>query len=586
VADHDPTGGGEIPQRIAAVMIEGFDRHYRLFRETSADAKHRFEVAAWQAAQQEVRERIRYYDERVEECVERLRHELDAGSLDDAIWRDAKLLYIGLLVDHKRPELAETFFNSVVTRVLQRTYVHNDFAFVRAAVSTEYIESDPPIYRSYYPDDRGLRPALLDAFGDFGWSRPFANLGRDVDFLLRALLEHFDGELPAPAPDHQLQVLGSAFYRNKAAYVIGKIVNGDLETAFGVPVLHDADGRLILDTVLFDDEGLSVLFSLSRAYFMVDMDVPSGYIHFLQTLMPSKPRSELYTAVGLAKQGKTLFYRDLLHHLHHSQDVFVEAPGTPGLVMHVFNLPSYPYVLKVIKDEFGHSKQTDRATVKRKFLMVKQIDRVGRMADTLEFKNLALPRDRFAPELLGQLLELAPSTIETDGDNVIVGHCYVERRMTPLNLYLDSATPEEVENVVREYGDTIRDLAIANVFAGDMLWRNFGVNRLGRVVFYDYDEIEYLTDCTFRVIPPPPNPEAELSDEPWYPVGELDVFPEEFETFLLGNPQVREAFMRHHADLLQPEFWQHCQAQVGRGEIVDFFPYPEDVRFSRRFAPG
>ena len=126
--------------------------------------------------------------------------------------------------------------------MLQRTYVHNDFAFVRAAVSTEYIESEPPIYRSYYPDERGLRPALLEAFADFGWSRPFANLERDVDFLLRALLEHFDGELPAPEPDHQLQVLGSAFYRNKAAYVIGKIVNGDAETAFGVPVLHD-DGR-------------------------------------------------------------------------------------------------------------------------------------------------------------------------------------------------------------------------------------------------------------------------------------------------------------------------------------------------------
>ena len=207
-------------------------------------------------------------------------------------------------------------------------------------------------------------------------------------------------------------MLGSAFYRNKAAHVIGKIVNGNAETPFVVPVLHDDDGRLVSTRSCSTTRAISVLFSLSRAYFMVDMDVPSGYVEFLQTLMPTKPRSELYTAVGLAKQGKTLFYRDLLHHLHHSEDVFVEAPGTPGLVMHVFTLPSYPYVLKVIRDEFGHSKQTDRATVMRKFLMVKEIDRVGRMADTLEFKNLALPRDRFAPELLEELLELASSTIE------------------------------------------------------------------------------------------------------------------------------------------------------------------------------
>jgi len=574
----------EIAQRIADVLIEGFNRHYRLFRETSAGAKHRFDVAAWTEAQQAVRERIRFYDDRVRECVERLNAELDAGSLDDDTWRRAKLLYIGLLVDHKQPELAETFFNSVVTRVQRRTYVHNDFAFVRAAVSTEYIESDPPIYRSYYPAQVGLRTSLLGIFADFGWSRPFADLERDVGFVWEALLEHYGGEWPAREPNYQVQVLGSAFYRNKAAYVVGKIVNGNDETPFAVCVLHDADGRLVLDTALFDSESISVLFSLSRAYFMVDMDVPSGYVQFLQTLMPAKPRSDIYTVVGLAKQGKTLFFRDLLQHLHHSQDMFVEAPGTRGLVMHVFTLPSYPYVIKVIKDEFGHSKNSDRATVKRKFRMVKEIDRVGRMADTLEFTNLALPHSRFEPELLEQLLELAPSTVETDGENVIVGHCYVERRMTPLNLYLDAATEEEVEDVVREYGDTIREMAIANVFAGDMLWRNFGVNRHGRVVFYDYDEIEYLTDCVFRAIPPPPNPEAELSGEPWYPVGPLDVFPEEFETFLLGSPKVREAFMRYHSDLLRPEFWRRCQEQVARGEIVDFFPYPEAMRFSGRYA--
>jgi isocitrate dehydrogenase kinase/phosphatase len=574
----------EIGKRIADIMIEGFGRHYRLFRETSANAKHRFDIAAWTEAQQAVSERIRFYDDRVRECVERLNDELDAGSLDDDTWRGAKLLYIGLLVDYKRPELAETFFNSVVTRVMRRTYVHNDFAFVRAAVSTEYIESDPPIYRSYYPAEVGLRTSLLDIFADFGWKRPFADLERDVGFVWRALLEHFGGEWPPREPNYQVQVLGSAFYRNKAAYVIGKIVNGNEETPFAVGVLHDEDGRLVLDTALFDPESISVLFELSRAYFMVDMDVPSGYVQFLQSLMPAKPRSDLYTVVGLAKQGKTLFIRDLLHHLHHSRDVFDEAPGTRGLVMHVFTLPSYPYVIKVIKDEFGHSKHSDRATVKRKFLMVKEIDRVGRMADTLEFKNLALPRARFAPELLEQLFELASSTIWIDGDNVIVGHCYVESRMTPLNLYLETATADEVEEIVREYGDTIREMAIANVFAGDMLWRNFGVNRHGRVVFYDYDEIEYLTDCVFRRIPPAPNPEAELSGEPWYPVGPLDVFPEEFETFLLGSPQVREAFMLHHADLLRAEFWQQCQEQVARGEIVDFFPYPEEMRFCQRYA--
>jgi isocitrate dehydrogenase kinase/phosphatase len=238
-------------------------------------------------------------------------------------------------------------------------------------------------------------------------------------------------------------------------------------------------------------------------------------------------------------------------------------------------------VFKVIKDVFGPGKHSDRETVRRKFDMIKAVDRVGRMADTFEFKHLALPKDRFAPELLEQLLALASSVVDIEDENVLVRHCYVERRLTPLNIYFESASEEEIAEVVREYGDAIRELAIANVFPGDLLWRNFGVNRHGRVVFYDYDEIEYLTDCRFRRIPPPPDPETELSDEVWYPVGPRDVFPEEFDRFLLGDPRVREAFLRHHAELLEPEFWLDCQRRVSDGEIVDFFPYPELMRFGR-----
>jgi isocitrate dehydrogenase kinase/phosphatase len=570
--------GKPIAEAIAAVLIEGFDKHYRLFRETSANAKGRFERAAWVEAQRAVQERIRFYDERVRENVQRLRAEFELDRLDAAAWREVKLRFIGLLVDHHQPELAETFFNSVITRILRRTYSDNDLIFVRATISTEQIASDPPIYRSYYPGQTGLRECFGRVFRDFGWTVSFADLERDLDRLLDTLGEpwaHLE-------PNHQIQVLGSAFYRNKAAYVLGKIVNGHRELPFAVPVLHDEHGRLMLDAIVLEEERISVLFSLSRAYFMVDMDVPSGYVEFLRSMTPDRPRADLYTLIGLGKQGKTLFYRDLLQHLDHSEDSFVEAPGVRGQVMLVFTLPSYPYVIKVIKDVFGPGKDTDRATVRSKFEMVKHVDRVGRLADTLEFTALALPLERFSPELLGELQALAPSMIEVDGDSLVIHHCYVERRMTPLNIYLDRATPDELEPAVVEYGNAIRDLAIANIFPGDLLWRNFGVTRYGRVVFYDYDEIEYLTDVTFRRIPAPPNPEAELSGEPWYGVARNDVFPEEFATFLLGDLRLRESFLRHHAELLEPEFWQECQRRVRAGEMVDFFPYPESLRFSNR----
>ena len=489
-----PAGGSDdlIAESIAAVLVDGFNKHYRLFRESSALAKQRFELARWQEVQQAVRDRIQFYDDRVRETTEKLHREFNADSLSDIVWQQAKLQFIGLLTDHKQPELAETFFNSVFCQILHRTYFHNDFIFVRPAVSTEYIESNPPTYRCYYPNQVGFRASIRQLFVDFEWAREFVDLDRDVEFILRSIGRHL-GAIPAREANLQIQVLNSAFYRNKGAYVIGKAVNGAVEHPFAVPVLHSEDGKLYLDTIILDGWRIGVLFSLSRAYFMVDMDVPSGYVQFLRAIMPNKPRSELYTMLGLGKQGKTMFFRDLIFHLHHSADQFIVAPGIRGLVMLVFTLPSYPYVFKVIKDVFGSSKEVDHDTVRSKYQLVKQVDRVGRMADTLEFSKVALPRARFSVELIDELYREVPSLIEEDGDDLIIRHLYIERRMEPLNLYLEKAEKagrdDLVEHAVCEYGNAIRELAIANIFPGDLLWKNFGVTRYGRVVFYDYDEI-------------------------------------------------------------------------------------------------
>ncbi|MBL8438090.1 MAG: bifunctional isocitrate dehydrogenase kinase/phosphatase [Zoogloeaceae bacterium] len=579
-----PLGQHATAMAMAQILIEGFNRHYRIFRDTTRRAKEDFEAADWQAQLDAVRDRVQFYDDRVAETVARLHRECAAPSLQGATWQQAKLLYIGLLLNHKQPELAETFFNSVCCKILHRTYFNNDYIFARPAVSTEYIDSFPPVYSSYYPQDGGLRRATRRVIEDFDWQRPFDDLGRDVGHILHAAREYLGGRWPAMEVNCQIQVLYSPFYRNKTAYIIGKVVNGYQEYPFAVSVRHAANGKLHVDTVLFDAWRISLLFSLSRAYFMVDMEVPSGYVQFLRSIMPNKPRQELYTMLGLGKQGKTMFFRDLIAHLRHSNDRFIAAPGIRGLVMLVFTLPSYPYVFKIIKDVFGASKNMDRATVKRKYQMVKQVDRVGRMADTLEFSDVALPLSRFHPELLEELRDLAPTAFDIESDTVVIKHLYIERRMTPLNIVLEQANDEQIDQVVEEYGNAIRELATANIFPGDMLWKNFGVTRYGRVVFYDYDEIEYMTDCHFRRIPPAPYPEMEFAGEPWYSAGPMDIFPEEFATFLLGQARIRKAFLRHHRDLLDPRFWQGVQDKLRQGHVEDFYPYPQNLRFAHRFS--
>jgi isocitrate dehydrogenase kinase/phosphatase len=378
--------------------------------------------------------------------------------------------------------------------------------------------------------------------------------------------------------------LGSLFFRNKGAYVIGKLINGNRPHPFAIPLLRNSRGELYVDALLFHPDQLAVLFSFSRAYFLVDMEAPAAYITFLHSLLPHKPLAELYSLVGLQKQGKTLFYRDLLHHLRHSSDKFVLAPGTKGLVMIVFTLPSYPYVFKVIRDVAAPPKKINRAGVKAKYLLIKQHDRVGRMVDVWEYSQVALPKARFTKEVLEELRTLAPTILEDEGDTIVIGHVYIERRVMPLDLFLQQRSGEAFAHAVIEYGNAVKDIASANIFAGDMLFKNFGVTRLGRVVFYDYDEVSYLTECHFREIPEATTPDEEMAAEPWYSVDPHDVFPQEIASFLLADPRVREVFMKHHADLLEPEVWAAKQERLRAGSIEDVFPYPLSIRFRNLFA--
>ena len=568
---------------IARTIRDGFDKHYRLFRQTSQQARRHFERGTWSEAQQAARARIDFYDQRVQECVQLLEDDYEPSELTDEVWRELKLHYIGMLSDHKQPELAETFFNSVCCNILHRSYFHNEFIFVRPVVSTEYIETaEPrPTYRVYYPGTDGLHFTLKRIITNFQLDAGFADLTRDVEQVETRLKQIFGNA--RLEPNHQIQVLSSLFFRNKGAYIIGKAINGNKEYPFIVPILHNRHGALLLDTVLFDPEQIAVLFSFTRAYFLVDMEVPSAYVQFLRTLMPRKPRSEIYTILGLQKQGKTLFYRDYLQHLKHSSDQFEIAPGIRGLVMLVFALPSFPYVFKVIKDFYPAPKDTTRALVKQKYLLVKHHDRVGRMADTLEYSNVAFPRNRFSDELVAELKHHAPSLVEEDGEQLVIRHLYIERRMVPLNMWLTNAEKEnddiQIEHGILEYGNAIKELVAANIFPGDMLYKNFGVTRHQRVVFYDYDEIEYVTDCNFRVIPRARTEEEEMASEPWYPVGRHDVFPEQFGTFLLGNPKIRKYFIKHHGDLLTAEWWQVRKQRIMDGYVEDVFPYPQHIRF-------
>jgi isocitrate dehydrogenase kinase/phosphatase len=568
---------------IAQIILDGFNKHYFLFRRFGEEAKTCFEHADWSRAGEGRKERILGYEARVTETVNAL-NELYPEAADNAQWwPDVKTNYITLLLDHLQVECAETFYNSVVCRVLHRDYYNNENIFWRPSLSTEHLHGSSPYYYSLYPPTQGLRRCLLRTVTGFGLSNQFQNLRRDIRRLETAITKHRHKDWKAH-PNHQIQVVNSLFFRSKAAYIVCRIINGDRTQALVIPLLQDEKRRIYVDTALLRRKDVTVVFSFSRAYFMVDMEVPSAYVRFLISIMPGKSEVDLYAMLGLQKQAKTLFYREMQYHLRHSQDNFQIAPGVRGMVMLVFTLPSFQFVFKLIKDQFDPPKTSSREEVQQKYQLVKYHDRVGRLADTLEYSNVAISLDRIEPELMQELRTKAANSIEQIDDKLVIKHIYIERRMEPLDQYLAQASKAQRRKAIQDFGQSIRDMVGANIFPGDMLKKNFGVTRNERVVCYDYDEICYITDCNFRRIPPARSYEDEISDTPWYSVGQNDVFPESFAPFFFTDPKDLKIFNTDHADLLKPAWWNSMKETILAGDLTDVFPYPIKRRFSFRFG--
>ncbi|WP_322111092.1 bifunctional isocitrate dehydrogenase kinase/phosphatase [Thalassotalea hakodatensis] len=560
---------------IARTILNGFERHIYLFSQITKSAQTRFEQGQWLAIQAASRDRNDYFDLRVQETLAVLRDDFRIETLDDTLWRQVKQFYIALLQTHPQAELAESFYNSVFCHLFDRRYYFNDFIFVESCLAID--RSNETIYTRYSISEKGLCHTITHIIEQAGFKRSFAHIKKDVKALIKLFIKHPVLSTFALSTI-EIDILNFVFYRNKGAYIIGRVLTPAGNTPFIVPIVNNLNTGLKIDALLTDEENMAVVFGFARSYFFVDCLHPTALVNFLQTLIPHKTRADLYSAIGFHKQGKTQFYRDFLTHLNESDDQFKLADGIKGMVMSVFTLPSYPYVFKIIKDHFSPSKSVTKKEVKEKYRLVKLHDRVGRMADTMEYSQVAFPKHRFSQALIDELLNVAPSIITIDEQLIIIKHVYIERRMTPLNLYLAKANDEQIAQAMFGYGEAIKQLIAANIFPGDMLLKNFGVTRHGRVIFYDYDEITYMNEVNFRQKPMPVTEAQIYASEPWYTVEKGDVFPEEIATFALANPKYRNAFLIHHADLLTATYWQHQQQEVARGEVADVFPYPEQLK--------
>lgn len=571
-----PDSRAILADHTARTILEAFQAYQTEFKKITAKAKRRFEQSDWRGLHEDASTRLELYKNFVTMSVDDNRHYLGVHAMDVDLWTDIKACYMQRIASLGDSELAESFYNSVAMRGVASAGIDPAIDFMGSELPHPASQDEHSVFTTYRK--KTTTQALLhDILGSYRFAGGFANLSESAALAASVIDSHLQQSEGGEVAFDSIDLARPIFYRGHSAFLIGRIC-GQFHQIPLVLALANTDQGVIVDAVMLTENEISILFSFARWYFHVEVERPSALVHFLKSIMPRKPVAELYISLGYDKHGKTELYRDLMRHLATSNDRFEMAQGARGMVMVVFTLPSYHVVFKIIKDKFDYPKTSTRQEVRQRYYLVFKHDRGGRLVDAQEFTHLRFAKSSFAPDLLDELLKVAPSAVSVEGDFVLVKHVYIERKLIPLDVYLREHSDAEAVPLIIDFGQAVKDLAATNIFPGDILLKNFGVTRHGRVVFYDYDELCLLTDCNFRKMPESTEFDDEFGEEPWFSVGEDDVFPEELTRFLGLSSQLKDLFVRAHGELFDADFWVSLQHRYQSGEVLDVLPYKEDAR--------
>ena len=554
------------------IIYDGFVRYNDAFHKMTRRAQTRFEQRDWKGHQEDIVERVNLYTKSVRRVVTELRRTMAGRYKDHALWNNIRAYFGDRLKKVPDAGFMRTFFNSVTRRIFDTVGIDPQLEFV-----TSSLEEDIDMLKSLnlrrYPYWGSVERIFETILEDFYFRVPFSDVTLNATRIATEINRYLKTQ-SLQDEDHILrfEFIDTFFFQAARAYMIGRII---LQNGISPIVIafKNTDEGIDVDAVLLSEDEVSIVFSYTRSYYFADPNSVVGTVHFIHTLLPKKPIDELYTVLGRLRQGKTERYRTFTRHLENTDDKFVHTEGDRGLVMIVFTLPSYDLVFKVMRDQFGYPKTITHDEVVEKYKMVSKHDRAGRLIDTQEFRNLELPMARFADGLLEELLHAAALNVSIVDDNLLFSRIYIERRVRPLNLYINNVGRDEAQLAILDYGQAIKDLAHTNIFPGDLLFKNFGVTRHHRVIFYDYDEVLLITECNFRDMPEPEDDIDEMRQDVWYYVGEHDIFPQEFIKFLGLDQELRSVFLEVHGDLLTADYWRKVKDRHLAGEVSVVVPY-------------
>ncbi len=563
---------------LARLLGDAFGQYHEMFLDLTQRASHCFRNRDWAKHQQDTNTRLNLHKKLVFQVVDKAREVFTPDHpTARKLWLNVRRRYVNLVSQRLDLELAETFYNSVTRRLFGIIGLDEELEFTWLGPTKLPNDDASSGEYSQFKVDNNTEACVKRICEQSSLAAYFVDIDQDAHNVASRVNTHlsraWDGHLAT------IDILAPIFYRNKGAYIVGRLRWLNRVAPFVVALVHSDEG-VEVDAVLLTETDVSRLFGYTRSYFHVECKRPAAVVGFLKSFLPVKPVAELYTSIGYNQHGKTNLFRALYRHMDHSNTRFERARGARGMVMVVFTLPSFDVVFKLIKDRFAPTKRSTPEEVKRRYKLVFGHDRVGRLVDAQEFTNLSFNRDRFDEDLIDELRNECSRNVTITSDHVILHHAYTERRLYPLDLYLREMSADRARAAAIDYGYAIKDLAAANIFPGDLFPKNFGVTRHGVVVFYDYDELALLNEINFRVMPVSQTYEDEISDQPWFPVASNDVFPEEFRTYLRSPRIIGEVMTTRHSDICTVEFWRSMQQVHQNGELPDFFPYPPETRIT------
>ena len=578
-ADHEALVSASDHEQCAQLLsrwaLDVFDEYYRDFCAIPEMAKSAFESRDFPQSIENSRQRLTLYSERMYAFAKTLMSEYPKAVNAGALWDQLELFFREATAGRYEADLALAFLHSVRRVVFFDEWYPVDYQVGIKSATTDDGGAILTI------DTAEISETLIsNMLSITEFSIPYRDKESDVaraaarvnaDFAERALTNQIE----------TVDVVQGGFYRNRGVYVVGRVRLTGGEVIPLILALEIDERGIYIDAVLSDEAQAHNLFSTTRANFIVTNDHYHELAQFLHGIMPKRPLGLHYSSIGFNHFGKVAVMEELAAELESPEAIFDTAIGFPGTVAIGFQAPGSVYNLKVIRDHptenYKWGDFEGVPSVLEKYRRVHDINRTGSMLDNAIYYNVTLPKKHFADTLLSEMLDAAGAAVSLRGEDVFFHHLIVQRKMIPLPVFLEQASPEECAEAVISLGYCIKNNMAGNIFNRDLDGRNYGVGSHIRVYLFDYDALETFTEVKIRSNQDRYDGEEDIPS--WYFEDGVIFLPEEIEWGLrISDPELRKLFRDVHGDLTSVPYWERIQEELREGKVPRIQVYPQSCR--------